>query len=85
MIVPNIDLSGERIPKMKLKKARGKNGKLKICKLSDFELHQVRYVLESLPFNLLKSDTKPTILETGYSISATGFRYDFVEGNIVRL
>ena len=71
---------------MKLRKARNKDGKLKICKLSNFELHQVRHVLESLPSNLLnKSDSNLTILEAGYSISATGFRYDFVEGNIVRL
>ena len=32
--VPNIDLSGERMLKMKLRKSRGKYGKLKICKLS---------------------------------------------------
>ena len=47
--VPNIYLSVERMLKMKLKKSRDKDGKLKICKLSDFGLHQVSSVLESLP------------------------------------
>ena len=47
--VPNIDLIGERMLKIKLRKSRFKDGKLKICKLSDFELHQERSILEILP------------------------------------
>ena len=43
--VPNIDLSVEIMLKMNLRKARGKYGKLKIFKLSGFELHQVRFFL----------------------------------------
>ena len=43
--VPNIDLNGERMPKTKLRKSRGKDGKLNICRLSDFELNQVISVL----------------------------------------
>ena len=62
--VPNIDLSGESILNMILRKARGKDVKLKICKLSDFELHQVIYVLDILPSALLnKGDTKPVIFD----------------------
>ena len=42
--------------------------------------------MESLTSALLdKGDTKPIILDTGCSRSATGFRYDFVEGSLVRL
>ena len=53
--------------KTKPRKDRGKDVKLKICKLSDFELHQVIYVLDILPSALLnKGDTKPTILDTDY-------------------
>ena len=71
---------------MKLRKARGKDGKLNICKLSEFELHQVRYVLGSLPSDLLnKGDTNTTILGTGCSRSATGFRYHFMEGTLVQI
>ena len=43
--IPNIDLSGERMLKMKLIKSRGKDCMLKIFKLSELELQQVRYVL----------------------------------------
>ena len=43
--VLNIDLSVERMLNKKLSKSRGKDGKLKICKLSYFELQQVIYVL----------------------------------------
>ena len=34
--VPNIDLSVERMLKMKMNKDRGNDGIIKICKLSDF-------------------------------------------------
>ena len=43
--VPIIDLSLERMLKMNLSKSRGKDGKLKILKLSAFELNQVISVL----------------------------------------
>ena len=36
--VPNIYLRVERVINMKPRKARGKDGMLNICKLSDFEL-----------------------------------------------
>ena len=66
---------------MKLRKSIIKDGKLKICKLSYFELHQVRYFLGSLTSSLLnKGDTNTTILDTGCYISDIGFRYDFVGG-----
>ena len=69
-----------------MRKSRGKDGKLKIYKLSDFELQQLRSVLESLPSALInKGDTKPIILDTCFSRSATGFRYDFVEGTLAQL
>ena len=42
--VPNIDISGESMLNTKLRKARGKDGKMKICKWSDFELKHVKYV-----------------------------------------
>ena len=71
---------------MNLRKSRGKDGKLKIYKLSDFELHQVISALESLPSTLLnKCYTKPIILYTGCSINTTGFIDDFMEGTIVWL
>ena len=64
---------------MKLRKYRGKYKKLKICKLSDFELQQVKYVLESLTSALIhKGDTNPNILENGCTRSVTGFRDDFL-------
>ena len=64
---------------MNLIKARGKDGKLNICKLGDFERHKVRSVLGSLPSYLINNgDAKPIILDTGCSKSATGFRDDFV-------
>ena len=47
--VPNIDLRGYSMLKMKLKKFRDKDGQLNICKLSDFGLQKVISVLESLP------------------------------------
>ena len=43
--VPNIDLSGERILNMKLRKSRGKDGIWKISKLIGFKLPQVRAIL----------------------------------------
>ena len=71
---------------MKLSKYIVKDGKLKICKLGDFELQQVIFFLEILSSDLLhKGDTKPIILGTVWSRSATGFRYDFVEGNIMQI
>ena len=82
--ISNIYLSRERILKTKLSKSRGKDGKLKIYKLSDFELQQVRSVLDSLPSSLLnKGDIKPIIVYTGCSRSVTGFIDDFLEGNLV--
>ena len=70
--------------KMKFSESRGKDGKPKICKLSDFELNQVRSFLESLPSALLKKgDTKSTILDTGCYRSATGFKYEFLKGTLV--
>ena len=85
-IVTNIQLSGERIIKTKLRKSSGKNGKLKICKLSNFELNQVRSVLESLLSALPnKVDTNNTILVTGFSIRDTELRDVFMEGTLVRL
>ena len=85
-IYPNIDLSVEMMLKMKMGKDRDKDDKLRICKLSNFELNQVRYFLESLPSALInKGDTKPIILETGFSRSANGFKYDFVEGTLMQL
>ena len=84
--VPNIDLSGEIMLKMNLRKDRSKDDKLKIWKLRDFELHQVRSIVESLPSSLLnKGDTKPIILETYWSRIATGSIYDFVEGTLVQI
>ena len=84
--VPNINLSGERILEMKLRKERGKDGKPRICKLSVFELNQVRSVFERLTSALLnKGDTKPIILDTGCSRSSTGFRNEFSDGTQVRL
>ena len=63
--VPNIDLSGESILNMILRKARGKDVKLKICKLSEFELNQLRYVLYILNSDLIKKgDTKTIIFYT---------------------
>ena len=42
-------------------------------------LNQVRYVLESLPSDLLnKGDTETIILDTGFSRIDTGFIDDFV-------
>ena len=82
--VLNIYLIGERILNMKLRKDRYKDYILRISKLSDSGLHQVRYVLEIIPLTLInKGDTNPIILDTGFSKSATGFRYDLVEGNLV--
>ena len=46
--VPKIYLSGTMILKMSTRKARGKDVKLKIRKFSDFEMHQLRSVLESI-------------------------------------
>ena len=43
--VPNIDLSGEKILNMKLRKSRGKDGIWKISKLIGFKLPQVRAIL----------------------------------------
>ena len=72
--------------KIKMSKVRGNDGKLKICKLSAFELHQVRYVLESLSSGIInKGGTKPIILATGCYRSYTIFRDDFVEGDLVWL
>ena len=76
-IVLNIDLIGEIMLNMKLRKDRYKDYILRISKLSDFGLHQVRYVLEIIPSTLInKGDTNPIILYTGFYKSATGFRYD---------
>ena len=84
--VLNIELSVERMLKMKLRKARGTYGEMNICKLSDFKLHQLRSILESITSSLFnKVDTKAIILETGCYISATGFRYKFVEGTMVQI
>ena len=86
VILPNIYLSGERMLNINVRKSRGKDGKLNICKLSDFELHQVKSILGSLPSSLLnKGDTRLIILETGFSRSATGFICEFLEGGIVWL
>ena len=72
--------------KMKMRKDRGKYGKLRICKLSNFELNQVRYFLESLPSALInKGDTKPIILDTGFSRSDTRFKVIFVKGTILHI
>ena len=69
---------------MKLRKNRDKDDILRISKLIDFGLHQVRYVLDIIPSTLInKGDTKPIILDTGFSRSDTGFRDDLVEGNLV--
>ena len=77
-------MSRERILGKKLSKSRCKDGKLKIYKLSDIELQQVRSVLGSLPSALLnKGDIKPIIVYTGCSRSVTGFIDDFLEGNLV--
>ena len=84
--VPNINLSGERILKMNLSKYRYKDGKLKICKLSDLVLQKVISVLEILTSALLKKgDTKPIILDNVCSRISTGFRYDFVDGTLVQI
>ena len=43
-------------------------------------MHQVRFVLESIPSSLInKCDNKPIILYIGCSRSTTGFKDDFVE------
>ena len=61
--VPNINLSGESNIKTNLRKSRSKDVNLNIYKLSEFELHQVRSVLGSLPLSLInKGDTNPIIL-----------------------
>ena len=39
----NKDLSGERIMKMNMRKYRGKDEKLNICKLRNFELYQIQF------------------------------------------
>ena len=84
--VPNIDFSGERILKTNIRKYRDKDGMLKVCKSSEFELNQVRSILYSLASALInKGDTTPIILDTGSSISDTGFRDDFLEGTLVQL
>ena len=84
--VPNVDLSVERTTKKNIRKDRGKDGKLNICRLSSFDMHQVISVLESLPSALLnKGDTNLIILDTGCSIIDTGFIDEFVEGIIVWL
>ena len=63
--VPNIDLSGERILKTNMRKYRDKDGMLKVCKLSEFELNQLRYVLYILNSDLIKKgDTKTIIFYT---------------------
>ena len=48
VIVPNINLSGERMLDMNLRKSIRNYGKLKIYKFSSFELHQVISLLESI-------------------------------------
>ena len=64
--VTNIELSVERILKINLRKDRGKDVKLKICKLSDFEINQVISVLDIITSYLInKGETKPIILHTG--------------------
>ena len=84
--VPNIYLSVERMTKMKMRKSRGKDIKLNICKLSDFKLHQVRSVLEIIPPALLnKGDTKPIILYAGCSRIDTEFINNFMEGDLVSI
>ena len=84
--VPNLDLSRYRMMKTKLRKSRDKDDMLKICKLRDLELRKVRYVLEILPSYLInKGDTNLIILYNGCPRIATGFRDDFVEGNLVHL
>ena len=67
--------------KMKLRKSIGKDGKLNICNLSDFDMHQLGSFLGSIPSALLnKGDTKLTSWYTGCSRSATGFIDDFIRG-----
>ena len=84
--VPTIELTVERIMKNTMRKAIGKYNMMNICKLIDFELHKVRSVFDSVHSYLLnKGDTKPIILDTGFSISINGFRYSFVEGTPVKL
>ena len=84
--VPNIDLSGNIMLKIKLGGSRGKVNKLKICKLSYFELNQVRSVLDIIPSALInKGDTKPIILDTGFSRSDTRFKVIFVKGTILHI
>ena len=84
--VSNINLSGESMLKMNMRKAISKYVKLNICKLWVGLMQQVISFLESLPSYLLnKGDTKPIILATGCSRSYTGFRCDFLEGDIVQL
>ena len=84
--VPNTDLSGEMIMNINLRKIIGKYGMLKIFILSDLELQKVRTVLKSLLSDLLdKYSTKPIILDTDWSKSATGFRDDFVEATLVQI
>ena len=59
---------------------------LRICKLVDLELNQVIAILENIPSALInKVDTKPIILAIGFSRSATGFRHEFLEGNILQM
>ena len=58
----NIDLSGDRMLKMNMRKARGKYGNLKIYKLCTFELKQVISVLESLPSDLLNNGNTKSII-----------------------
>ena len=59
---------------------------LRICKLSDLELQQVIAVLENHPSSLInKVYTKPIIFDIGFSRSATGFRHEFLECNLVKL
>ena len=84
--VPNIDLIWDRILKMELRKASGKDENMKICKLSDFEMHQVISVLDIITSYLInKGETKPIILHTGWSSIDTWFIDEFMEWTIVRL
>ena len=79
-----IDLIGDIMLNMKLRKDRYKDYILRISKFSDFGLHQIRYLLENIPSTLInKGDTNPIILDTGFSKSATGFRDGLVEGDLV--
>ena len=74
------------MPKIKTRKDRGKDGKLKIYKLNDFELHQVRYILDSpTSFVFKNGDIKLVMLYNVSYWSDTDFRDDFLEGTLVRL